>query len=93
MMGVKTPRDKMVRISNKGNIVDEDIFLMWEIIVHTVNFRIGIIPLNFPINSFNVSLTLITINQQYLSKNFWVIFLVLGLMLSNSPFTNSATGF
>ncbi len=26
MMGVKTPRDKMVKISNKGNIVDEDIF-------------------------------------------------------------------
>lgn len=35
MIGVKTPRDKMVKTSNNGNIVDEDIFLMWEIMVHT----------------------------------------------------------
>jgi len=39
IMGVNTPRDKMVRSNKRGNIVDEDIFLMCEIIRAPVNLK------------------------------------------------------
>ena len=50
-MGDKTTKDKMVRSSKSGNIVEEDIFLICEIISAPVKLS-SVHSLNFPINSF-----------------------------------------
>ena len=56
MMGDKITRDKMVKISKSGNIVEEDIFLICEIIGSPVSLS-SVHSLNFPINSFMSILT------------------------------------